>query len=537
MSEMGKRGAGRYSLLGLMANVRKGIFDCGASVHMTGDESLLCRPWQVVDLPVRGVGGSLRAISVSSGVVVVDGYSLTLPELYYVPGLGKTLVSSSELAEDGYDTLICKRGGVGYMSVSRLGKEVFRLRTLGGIYPAVFGVATAATATVDLGKLLHKRFGHVSSANQHWARRIKDAYGVHTACTKAQCESCMRAKMHVTISKLPPTRPATRPLERILLDYSPSVPVKGIGGQTGFLLIVDEYTRKWFPFCIRSKSEVNAILAAFKAMAETHFSKQGYKLSSLRSDGENVLVSKEVEEWCSLNGVRHEVSAAYSQWQNGIVERAIGLAWEGSEAMRKEAGAPKRYWPFSLLAFSFTRNRLAIGENELSPYELWWGVAIPIKRRLGILRVWGCKCYSYVSSQLRKKLDDKARVCVHLGYSNVTKGYWLIELSTGRFFTSAVVQFDECDFPLKYRIGPLDDSNIAISWPAMPRMPKGIGGGRSPALLRDPVDPIGDASSVDVSVSDSVAVDVSDSSSMVVGSSPVLLSGPDLDSCDSPFGL
>jgi hypothetical protein len=60
-------------------------------------------------------------------------------------------------------------------------------------------------------------------------------------------------------------------------------------------------------------------------------------------------------------GIVHEVSAAYSQWQNGIVERAIGVAWEGAEAMRKDAGAPARYWPLSLLAFAFTRNLLALG--------------------------------------------------------------------------------------------------------------------------------------------------------------------------------
>ena len=75
----------------------------------------------------------------------------------------------------------------------------------------------------------------------------------------------MRAKM-----ALPPLL-----LVLLLVRWlSPSVPVPGLGGQTGFVLIVDEFTRHWFVYCIRQKSEVPGILRDFRAMAEKHYSSE-----------------------------------------------------------------------------------------------------------------------------------------------------------------------------------------------------------------------------------------------------------------------
>ena len=94
------------------------------------------------------------------------------------------------------------------------------------------------------------------------------------------------------------------------------------------MLIVDEFTRHWFVYCIRQKSEVPGILRDFRAMAEKHYSSEVagfHRLSSLRSDGESVNVGKEVADWCRAEGIVHEQSAPYSQWQDGIVERAIGV--------------------------------------------------------------------------------------------------------------------------------------------------------------------------------------------------------------------
>ena len=469
------------------------LLDSGANAHFTGDRSVVFGHSESV-LGVVGLGGSLRTESVGRARVCVGGASMELDNVYYVPGLDKTIISVSCLVEAGYSVSAQRDArGVNCMVVSRGDEEVFRVAAHGGLYSLGSEGLHAWGSVAELGELLHRRFGHTSWANGRWARRVREAYrpGVGEGCTNLDCEACMRAKMHKGVSREQPTRPATRPLERLLIDFSPSVPVQGVGGQTGFLLIVDEFTRYWSLHCVRQKSEVRSILSDFKAGVEKHFSSKGHKVECVRSDGENVLNSKEIDAWCRSDGIRHEVSAPYSQWQNGIVERAIGLAWEGGEALRKQAGAPPRYWPFSLLAFAFTRNRLALGDDDRSPHEMWWSVTLPLKERTSILRVWGSKCYSYVDPACRRKLDDKGRVCAHLGYSPTTKGYWLVDLDTGKFFTAAAssCRFDELSFPLGggERAAVERDGEITIRWPQMPRMPLGAGGDRRQhMLLRDP---------------------------------------------------
>jgi hypothetical protein len=133
------------------------------------------------------------------------------------------------------------------------------------------------------------------------------------------------AKAHVHKSSEPAVRKATRPLARVHFDVSPSVPVKGVNGETGSVLCMDEYTGLWAEYLIKFRSEVPAVLARFKVEAETFFRlRLGVlvELAGLRSDGAGENTSRALQEWCAEQGIRHELSAPNSQWQNGVVERA-----------------------------------------------------------------------------------------------------------------------------------------------------------------------------------------------------------------------
>ena len=44
--------------------------------------------------------------------------------------------------------------------------------------------------------------------------------------------------------------------------------------------------------------------------------------------------------------------------------------------------------------------------------------------------MWGSKCYALVPKALRRKLDDKARVCVFVGYAERSKAYVGMDLAT-----------------------------------------------------------------------------------------------------------
>ena len=272
----------------------------------------------------------------------------------------------------------------------------------------------------------------------------------HNICA---CESCVLSKMHRIVGKGPATTKALRPLHRVHFDFGFS-PVRGVFGFVGFLLMVDEFTEEIFVYPIHSKSELPGILKQFKAEAEAHFNavvermECSPRLAGLRSDGEAVNVSHVIEEWCARHGVRHEVSTRYSPWQDGKAEACIKKVWQGSESLRREAKAPASFWPFSMKAFVYTVNRLALGKDDRSPHEKWWQTTIPLKSRIERFRIWGCRAYPLVPGELRKKGDDKAKLGVHLGYSDRSKAYVVLDLASMKIELATSVVFNETVFPL-----------------------------------------------------------------------------------------
>lgn len=57
--------------------------------------------------------------------------------------------------------------------------------------------------------------------------------------------------------------------------------------------------------------------------------------------------------------------------------------------------------------------------------------------------MFGCVAYAHVPDVLRKKLDDKAKKYIFIGYSHETKGYKLYNPETKKVVVSHDVTFDE----------------------------------------------------------------------------------------------
>ena len=90
--------------------------------------------------------------------------------------------------------------------------------------------------------------------------------------------------------------------------------------------------------------------------------------------------------------------------------------------MVKDVQLPIEFWPEAAVTDVYLRNRVATGPivdgQPTTPIEAFEGV----KPSIDYLRVWGCKCYSFVDPRSlpvgsrKDKLIDRGRVCVFLGY-------------------------------------------------------------------------------------------------------------------------
>jgi hypothetical protein len=76
------------------------IFDSGANVCMTDCRDMFTSVLRGADLPVAGIKGSLRATGVGTGSVLLGGSVFHLTQVYFVPGLGRTLLSMPAMVED-----------------------------------------------------------------------------------------------------------------------------------------------------------------------------------------------------------------------------------------------------------------------------------------------------------------------------------------------------------------------------------------------------------------------------------------------------
>ncbi|XP_069148339.1 uncharacterized protein [Solanum lycopersicum] len=77
--------------------------------------------------------------------------------------------------------------------------------------------------------------------------------------------------------------------------------------------------------------------------------------------------------------------------------------------------------------------------KDKTPVEAWSG----IKPSVSYFKKFGCICYAHVPAEKITKLDEKSQKCVFLGYSDVTKGYRLLDDKTNKLVVSRDVIFDE----------------------------------------------------------------------------------------------
>lgn len=131
--------------------------------------------------------------------------------------------------------------------------------------------------------------------------------------------------------------------------------------------------------------------------------------------------------------------------KNGVVERKHRYILELARANRFQGSIPFKLCEHCVLGVIYLMNRLSSKVlNGKSPYELFH----VCRGTIDHFRTLGCLCYAkkFPSGD---KFTARAMTVVHMGYSEVSKGYVLYNLSTHSFFTSRDVISLEDIFPFK----------------------------------------------------------------------------------------
>ncbi|GFX45238.1 retrovirus-related Pol polyprotein from transposon TNT 1-94 [Trichonephila clavipes] len=157
---------------------------------------------------------------------------------------------------------------------------------------------------------------------------------------KTRCIPCKLAKFkRVSFKKTGAVR-SKRALELLHMDICGPMPTESQGGNKYFLSIIDDYSRKVTVFPIRNKSDVFHTLIRFQKRAERFLSK---KVIAVRTDGGLEFCNKDMDNFLTELGIKHEVTNSYTPEMNGVSERFNLTALDGIKTLLKSSEVPHRF--------------------------------------------------------------------------------------------------------------------------------------------------------------------------------------------------
>lgn len=175
-------------------------------------------------------------------------------------------------------------------------------------------------------------------------------------------------------------------------------------------------------------------------MVQTQFSKP---IKIVRTDNALDFFKAECTTLFSSLGVIHQSSCSYTPQQNGVVERKHRHILNIARSLRFQSSLPLEFWGDCILTSVYLINRTPspLLHNK-TPFDYLFGKSPSYNH----LRIFGCLCYTTTIPKSHK-FAPKASPCVFLGYSNVQKGYQIMNLHSKKVHISRDVVFLETIFP------------------------------------------------------------------------------------------
>ncbi|MCO5572729.1 hypothetical protein L7F22_026488 [Adiantum nelumboides] len=390
-------------------------FDNGASRHITSRKDLFCSLDAApagkkvtcannASYPIKGVGKILITIS--------DGSNLCLPDVLYVPGIKKYLLSVSSLAKNG-------------------------LRVIFEDDRCIIQACIAETKTQAMqdAELWHARFGHVGYGS---LMTLQCHNMVHDLSLLAMpprhvCEGCVLGKMHRFAFSQDGSVRATRKLQLVHSDVCGPMMMPSVGNSLYFVTFIDDFSRFCWVYPLKAKSDVFAIFQHYVSMVENE---TGCKVQS--TDRGSEYMSGAFKDFLGKKGIKDQCTMPYTPQQNGVAERKNRSLMDMARCMLKAKSLPHKLWMEAVACAAHVLNRCPTRAlKTITPYESWYDK----RPSVSYLRVFGCLAYAHIPQQLRGKLDDKAIKCIFVGYSSGSKGYRLYNPATNKIFESRDVIF------------------------------------------------------------------------------------------------
>ncbi|GAU16533.1 hypothetical protein TSUD_167640 [Trifolium subterraneum] len=415
--------------------------DSGCSNHMCGIKEWFHDLDESFRESVRlGDDSQMSVMGKGNVKLQMNGIVQIITGVYFIPKLKNNLLSLGQLQEKNL-TFVIKNN---WCKVYHRDKGMIMCSQMASnkLFPIMAEAKQVCLQAniEDITQLWHCRYGHLNIKGLQNLQQKNMVIGLPKfEESNHVCADCLRGKQHRESIPKTSNWKSSKRLELIHSDIcGPITPVSN-SNKRYVLTFIDDYSRKIWAYYLSNKSDAFECFKKFKCMVEKETSET---ICCLRTDRGGEFNSDEFKEFCEVNGIKRQLTAAYTPQQNGIAERKNRTIMEMIRCMLAGKSVPKAFWPEAVNWAIYVLNRSPTAAiKDMTPEEVWSSTKPSVKH----FKIFGCIAYAHVPDAQRKKLDDKSVKCVFFGISEETKAYRLYNPITKRIIISRDVKFVEKD--------------------------------------------------------------------------------------------
>jgi transposase InsO family protein len=208
---------------------------------------------------------------------------------------------------------------------------------------------------VEETELWHNRYAHLIIKGLKVLNKKQMVKGLpELKEIEGKCSDCLTGKQHrETIPKQANWR-ASQKLELVHSDICGPINPKSNGGNRYFITFTDDYSRQTWTYFLQDKSSAFDVFKKFKSLVEKE---SGCVIQCLRTDRGGEFTSTMFNDFCSEQGVKRQLTAAYTPQQNGVSERENRTLLNMVRSMLSARDVPKRFWPEAVKWGTYVMNR------------------------------------------------------------------------------------------------------------------------------------------------------------------------------------
>ncbi|MCH80374.1 copia-type polyprotein, partial [Trifolium medium] len=414
--------------------------DSGCSNHMIGNKQWLFDFDESFKDSVKlGNDSKMQVEGKGSLKLLINGKTHVITNVYYLPGLRTNLLSIGQLQQKNVtivfknDTCKAYHDEKGLIFTTQMSANRMYIIVATVVIPMCLQMTK-----LERTQLWHNRYGHLSINGLKLLAQKEMVKGLpELGELEEKCPDCMIGKQHRDAIPKQAKWRATAKLQLVHSDICGPINPTSNGGKRYFITFTDDYSRKTWVNFLKEKSDAFDSFKNFKVMVEKE---SNCMIQTLRTDRGGEYTSNAFNEFCNSQGIKRQLTAAYTPQQNGVSERKNRTLLNIVRSMLSSRNVPKRFWPEAVKWATYVMNRCpTLSVKNMTPEEAW----SDIKPSVHHFRVFGCIAYVHVADNQRKKLDNKSIKCVFLGISDESKAYKLYEPSERKIIVSRDVVFEE----------------------------------------------------------------------------------------------